>query len=276
MKKIKLQNPDASTNSITIFEKTSTPQTPIIILFPAMGVRASFYESFAEKLAEQDYIAVTADLRGHGASSVRPSKKVDFGYKEMIEQDYTTIIQTIKTQYPNNPLHLLGHSLGGQLACLYTARHPKQISSLILIACCSVYYKGWTGIQQPALWLMTQFFGRLARVLGYFPGKRVGFGGLESKTTMIDWSHQARTGQYILTNDDFDYEKGLKNLDKPILAISFASDNFAPKKAVQHLLQKFKSSDEIKHQYLPKEMRFNHFNWVKKNEAIIKIAKRYI
>ena len=276
MRQIEIQNADTSTNKITVFETIVNSETPVIIIFPAMGVRASFYEPLANALAAQGYIAVTADLRGHGNSNIRPNKKVDFGYKDQLDQDYTHTVQVVKTIYPSNPIHLLGHSLGGQLACLYAARHPEQVQGLVLIACCSVYYKGWVGIQRPAIYLSTQFMRGLANLLGYFPGKKVGFGGLEAKSVMRDWSQQARTGKYILANDTFDYEDGLNQLDIPVLAISFASDNFAPKKAVQHLLGKFKNKNRIHHVDLPKDLKFSHFNWVKKHEKVVELIKEKI
>lgn len=32
------------------------------------------------------------------------------------------------------PFHLVGHSMGGALAALYTAKHPRQVRSLTLLA----------------------------------------------------------------------------------------------------------------------------------------------
>ena len=140
-----------------------------------------------------------------------------------------------------------------------------------MLACCSVYYKGWGSKQYPTL-IATQMFRVVSILLGYFPGKKLGFGGTEAKTVMRDWSEQSRTGKYKVKNDNFDYEKALGELDIPIFAISFQQDTFAPQKAVNFLLQKFKGASQVTYEYLlfddPRNKKFNHFNWVKKPDTI--------
>lgn len=106
---------------------------------------------------------------------------------------------------------------------------------MILIASCSVYYKGWGSKQYPTL-VATQFFTLVSVLLGYFPGEKIGFDGTEAKTVISDRSNQSRTGNYVIKNDDFDFEVALQKVDIPILAISFQADTFATQKAVEHLL----------------------------------------
>ena len=96
------QNPDGTSNSISIFEPAGLREdTPIILVFPAMGVKASYYETLGKSLAEKGILVWTTDLRGLGNSSIRPSKKVDFGYKEMLEQDYVSFFTEVNKQHPN-------------------------------------------------------------------------------------------------------------------------------------------------------------------------------
>ena len=139
---------------------------------------------------------------------------------QWITQDYDAIMQEVNRRFPENPHFLLGHSLGGQLSCLYLSRYQTKVKGLILICCCSVYYKGWKGFMRYGTLLFTQFFGLVARLLGYFPGKKLGFGGLEAKTVMIDWSGQARSGYYRLKDSDIDYEAALAQLKVPSLVVT--------------------------------------------------------
>lgn len=265
-KLIDIVNKDQTKNKISLYHNGKKEDEAVYIIFPAMGVRASYYEPFAIALATEHKVVVTADLRGNGHSSIRPSKNISFGYADMLDQDYTSIITTIKKMFPENPLYLIGHSLGGQLAALYIAKYKTQVDGLILIASCSVYYKAYEGMAAYKTLFFTQLFSVVSSVVGYFPGKKIGFGDLEAKGVMKDWSQQARSGNYILANDDFDFETAMSNTKTKILAISFEHDDLAPQSAIKVLYGKFKQA-QTKHVHLDKDeqsnKKFNHFNWVK-------------
>lgn len=277
---IEIFNADKSTSKITLFypEKQDFIKG-VIVIFPAMGVRGSYYEKLAETFAQKGRVSITTDLRGIANSSIRASRETNFGYKEMIELDYESIITKVESLFPNQKIYILGHSLGGQLGSLFAAKNPNRIAGLILIACCSVFYKGW-GSKQYFTLLMTQFTRVVTKLLGYFPGRKLGFGGTEAKTVMRDWSEQSRTGKYILKNDNFDYEAALSILKIPILAISFQQDTYAPRKAIKYLLGKFKNNTQITYEYLlnddPRNHNFNHFNWVKNPDNIVEIVEEWL
>ena len=279
MQIIDILNEDGSTSKITHFPSSSNDSKSVVIIFPAMGVRGSYYEILGQQISEAGFDAVITDLRGIGNSSIRPSKKVDFGYHEMLELDYKSILEKVKATFPNKKIIALGHSLGGQLASLFSAKNSNSFDGLILIACCSVYYKGWGSKQFPTLF-MTQFFHFVSVLLGFFPGKKMGFGGTEAKTVMSDWSNQSRTGKYILKNDDFNFETAMGKVTIPILAISFQADTFAPRKAVEHLIDKFGPKANKEYIYLENDDsrndNFGHFNWTKKPNKIVTLIAEWI
>ena len=272
-----ITNPDGSTTSFSLFEASEAKA--LTVVFPAMGVYAKYYKPLAEALTSKNITTALVDLRGNDSSSVRPKKGEDFGYKEQIEHDFHSVISHLKSRFPSIPLYLFGHSLGGQLSCLYASKHPENVDGLILSATCSVYYRGWDGFAAYRILAGTQFANLVARTVGYFPGKKVGFGGTEAKTVIRDWSRQSRTGRYELKNDPFDYETALEKLDKPILSISYEGDSLAPFGAVEHLLKKMRSADK-EHIHLkksdPRNDNYNHFNWAKKPEKLVKIADHWI
>jgi predicted alpha/beta hydrolase len=54
------------------------------LLLPALGVPVRMYRGLAEALAAQGVSAAFADPRGHGSSSVRPGRRVNFGYGALV------------------------------------------------------------------------------------------------------------------------------------------------------------------------------------------------
>lgn len=255
---------DGTQSAVTVF--TCDAAAPVVVCMPAMGVRAAFYEPLAHNLCRQGLNAVTADLRGQGASSVQVKRGTDFGYHEMLTHDWPAVVDAVRQRFPRRRLFLLGHSLGGQLNVLYTSLHPQRVSGLILVACCSVFYKGWRFPGNCGIWLGTQTARGLAALMGYFPGRRIGFGGTAARTVIRDWACNARTGDYVLTNSPHDFETRLAALRKPVLAVSIAGDGFAPPRALENLCRKFPAAPVTRWHVQPGELApegLDHFGWVR-------------
>ena len=125
LEKIEIRSDDGVSSRITVFRAAAADST-VVIIMPAMGVPASFYEPLATALVDQGLNVVTADLRGHGESSIRPGKGVDYGYGEMVLYDWPCIIDRVEGQFPDAPKVILGHSLGGQLTPLIWPTTPAR------------------------------------------------------------------------------------------------------------------------------------------------------
>ena len=246
-------------------------KAPVIVLFPAMGVRARFYHPFAQALFAQGFSVAVADLRGQGDSSPRPGRSTDFGYREMIVHDYAAIIGRVRELLPDAPIFMLGHSLGGQLSLLFASQYSQELSGIALVASGSVYYRAYG----PALGLRnlmaTQAVGVIATVLGYWPGHRLGFGGLQPRRMMLDWAQQARSGRYRLQGAEIDYEAALAKLELPVFAIHVEDDLMAPIAAVQHLVGKAPNA-RVTHwrqsRLTASGHAVDHFSWVRHGEDI--------
>jgi predicted alpha/beta hydrolase len=250
-----------------------------LILLPAMGVRATFYNKFANNLSSLGFNVITADWRGQGYSSVRASRTTNFGYKEYIKDikelfDYTNI------WFPDTKKIIVGHSLGGQIGSLIASRYSNLLSGLILITSCNVYYKGWKNWSANKVYIAAKIFYPISKIIGFFPGNIIGFGGKEARYVMKDWSNNGLNGTYKIANSNFDYEIALKKLRLPVLSISIENDFLASKISVENLYNKFNSESNIKHIHLAvnnKNMQpLNHFNWTKEPDYFSEIIKKWI
>ena len=91
------------------------------------GVRQAFYEAFATWLAGQGYRVTSFDYRGHGDSLQGSLRQVRADLCDWA-RDYEAVIAHAKAQLPDQPLFLIGHSLGAQLPGLL--RSPQLVDGL--------------------------------------------------------------------------------------------------------------------------------------------------
>ena len=252
---------------------------PVFIILPAMGVPADYYKPLADTVAQLGSGAVTADLRGHGYSSLRASRKVDFGYHDMIAHDLPAAVAATREHFPGTPIFLLGHSLGGQLGVLYASRFPGHVAGIVLVASCSVYFRGWPFPANLALLLGTQLAWVVAGLLGYFPGRALGFGGREARTTIRDWARNARTGTYSGAGAMRGLEVAMAQMTTPVLAISLYGDRFAPPRAVRCLGDKLKRAPvdylHLGDAQMPAAGR-DHFKWVFHSAPIVRVIQAWL
>ena len=185
--KVCLKSKDGVLSRITVF-RNEVKRAPVLVIMPAMGVMASFYEPFALQLVKKGLNVVTSDLRGHGESSIRPKRNTDFGYSEMVLYDWPCIMAQVEMLFPHSQKIILGHSLGGQLSMLYLAENPAAINCLIMVAAPSLFYKDWPFPRSISLLFSIQIFHWIARAFGKFPGRKIGIGGTEAMKLVGDWA----------------------------------------------------------------------------------------
>jgi predicted alpha/beta hydrolase len=228
-------------------------------------------------LRNSGFHVLTSDRRGVGSSSLRASRNCNFGYNEILNYDFPALLDAARQRFPSNERLLLGHSLGGQLSALYLSICPDAARALILIAAGNVYYKGWSGLQRWRLLGRMILIRALATLLGYVPARN-GFADNEARTVVVDWSNNCLTGRYAVANSTHDYDESLQRLRKPVLAISFELDQFAPPMSVEFLLAKLASSTITRRYFTADDAtiaRAGHFDWAKRAGAVVEAIRSW-
>lgn len=255
------------------------PESPaaVVVIVPGMGVPASYYEPLARALARRGLAVATSELRGIGTSSIRARRGTDFGWRELVELDMPAILDAARRCLGDLPRVLLGHSLGGQLAALHLSRAPVDARGLALVASGSVWFRNFGPVRGVGLLGVSRMYRATANALGYFPGRRLGFGGTEARSVMNDWAAHVRTGRYRLRGTAFDYEAALGRLRLPVLGLSIAGDTWAPPAALHSLLDRMREATCITRVVGPiAGEQLDHFRWARRPAAVVDVVVPWV
>jgi len=235
----------------------------VIYWLPALGVPAKHYLPLAEAFAAHGIAVALHEWRGIGSSDRRASRACDWSYRELLEADMAAGVLEAKTRWPKAKLWMGGHSLGGQLACLFASLHPRDVAGITLIASGAPYWRCFPG----RAWIRCAYSlaSPLARWVGHLPGRRIGFGGNEARGVIADWSYSGLTGRYRAKDMTVDFERQLAELDVPLLALRLRDDWLVPPASLDWLLDKMPRAPRRMDVVSPERLagqRADHFTWM--------------
>lgn len=278
LEKISLRASDQHQFNATVYP-AGDPGAPVLVFFSALGTPAKVYRHVGHALAQQGVHFCAPDWRGIDSSSVRAARGHDFGYRHLVELDMAAVVAGMRRRFPDSPLWLGGHSLGGQLALLYAATHPEQVAGVVLIASGSVHIPAYPLTMRLGIAAVVALSRVASPALGYFPGERIGFGGREAAGVMRDWAHVARTGRYQPQGSTVDYEGALAQLQKPVLALNFAADTWSPAPAARALLDKLPPQAGEHWRWGAADtanIALDHYSWLKQASLIAPAVAQYL
>jgi predicted alpha/beta hydrolase len=245
------------------------PAAPVVLLLPAMALKAKFYLPLAKALHAAGLSVATCDLRGQGESKPALREGPDFGYRELIEVDLPAIVEAVRDRFPGADLHLFGHSLGGQIALLYSSAHRDLVTSVATIGTGTVFWRAFGPRRWfEALWKI-QWIGIVSKVKGWWPGG-VLIPGAMAGGVMIDWARHSRTAHYRPRGTKRNYDALLRELDLPVLLISLDADTLGPKSNVDFLGTKIPAA-QLTSWHIEEGAgvaHLDHFEWIKDSNAL--------
>ncbi|MDO1530319.1 alpha/beta fold hydrolase [Fulvimonas sp. R45] len=249
----------------------SSPAPPRRVLYwlPAMGVPAKHYLALGQALASRGVAVALHEWRGIGSSDRRAGRGCDWGYRALLELDLPAGLAAARGRWPQAEFRLGGHSLGGQLACLYASLHPAACVGLALVASGAPYWRrfrhGW------AIGIAYALAPALAALCGHLPGRRIGFGGNEARGVAADWARSGRTGRYAAVGMAADFGARLAALRLPVLALRLRDDWLGPQASLDWLLGTMPHAPRRVETLAPPALEgqpADHFGWMKAPGAI--------
>lgn len=110
------------------------PYKGVIQIVHGMSEHKERYEPFMEYMAALGYVTVIHDHRGHG-QSVRSGDDLGYMYgggAEAMLQDIGTVNKELRSQFPDLPLILFGHSMGSLAVRAFASQHDDCLDMLIV------------------------------------------------------------------------------------------------------------------------------------------------
>jgi len=108
---------------------TGAESNAIIVLIHGLGEHLGRYERWAKRFNPYNYAVCMLDLPGHGLSDGKRGhvKNVNIIY-DLIDN----FIEKVREDFPNKPIILYGHSMGGNIVGNYVLHRSAAIKALIL------------------------------------------------------------------------------------------------------------------------------------------------
>lgn len=121
-----------STDNLNIYAQGWEPEKKsvkaAVCLVHGLGEHTSRYTHVAEAFTDGGIALMGADLRGHGRSD---GKHGHFPSIELVMQDMDILLKQVRKRYPELPLFLFGHSLGGLLVLHYGLKRNPKLHGII-------------------------------------------------------------------------------------------------------------------------------------------------
>lgn len=229
---------DGYTMAATLYRRVDALDPHDVLLFNAGGgLAVRRYRHFLRYLAGEGFPTLAYDYRGVGSN--RPSKLRGFasGIEDWAEFDHAGAIDDIRTRYPNARLTTIAHSIGGLIAC--TAPNGADQARLVLIGPHTGYWRDYAaGWKLPMALMWHGVMPLISRVVGYFPGSRIGLGDDFPLRFAMQWSSRT-TPSFDIDARDARIWSLLGNAEalmSPVIALSFSDDAFASAAGVSRFL----------------------------------------
>ncbi|MCG8605186.1 hypothetical protein MJD09_09335 [bacterium] len=268
---IKVRTKDGYMLSAKLFAPQDRKCVGTIVVLNAVGVPQDFYAKYSAWLASEGYSVLTFNYRGFEESTAKELRNCGASLSDWGRHDIDAAIVYQKGAYPELPLRVVAHSIGGHLFGF--ADHSNMVSSVLTITCGSGYWLHWPLRRSWPLGIIWYcVVPVISRVLGYLPGKTLGFPVDLPKGVGLEWASWARHPKYLLNaqgdpvidSGDFDH------FTQPIVGVSFSDDNMISKPAIDALHKVYRRADVTRLHFEPLDLgkkEIGHFDFFRSRNA---------
>jgi len=241
----------------------------VAVVHCGAGIPAGRYERFAAFLAQAGVPTLTYDYRGIGLS--RPSALHGFAatMEDWAQYDCAAAIGWLRARFPAADMTGIAHSIG----CLLVggADNAAEQARLVMIGGHTGYYQDYRRRYRLPMTLAWHILmPAVTRLVGYFPGRRLGLGDDIPARIALQWAAR-RSPELRPTGTgpgDMRTQALLDRcaaLQRPALLVSISDDAFATPLATERLMGYFPKLSPLQHlRFTPADAgvrRIGHFGF---------------
>lgn len=256
--KIIIHTKDGYDVTVLILISEHKQSTQGVIQFHSGTVtKKEYYLKLATYLAQKCYIIVLFDYRGVGESKPNNLKDhkisiIDWG------TDADAVSEWISKTYPNLKIHLLAHSMGGQLYGLLS--NWRIFDKVMFFNSSSGNFNKFvpSAYKWRIKWPSIILFPLLIKIYGFIPGK-FGVGEDWPSGVAIDWLSVSKNNnlmpKYLSTKSNKSY---YKQIDKKIISWHFSDDQMSPPNTINELGFAYPNATIVSRIFEPSEFGLDH------------------
>jgi predicted alpha/beta hydrolase len=231
-----------------------------LVVAGAMAVAEKRYGKLSAYFASQGFHTLTFDYRGVGRSRPRSLRGFRARLHEWGELDLTAALSVMDEIGQGLPSFFLGHSVGGQL---FGLAPPGRVRAAVFYASQSGYFGHWSGTGRAVMaTLWHAVVPALSRTWGYLPMRTFGQGDDVPAGVALEWARWGKDPKYILQWADAQEKQGFEKYRGRVRAYAFTDDPYAPKRAVEALLEAYEGATKDLTNLSPRDVglpKIGHF-----------------
>lgn len=261
----------------TLYTAAGNEPRRVALLHGGAGIPAASYAGFARFLAAHGIPTLTYDYRGIGQS--RPSTLRGFRatLEDWAEFDCAAAVSWLRGRFPGAEMIGIAHSAGAFL--LGGAHNAGEQSRLVLVGGHTGYYGDYHARYR--LLMAITWHGlmpMIARVLGYFPARRLGLGDDIPAEIAVQWAAR-RSPELRPAGTDARSMRIRRLLDRcaalerPALIVSMTDDAFATSAGLRRLMAYYPRLSPLQNlQFAPADAglrRIGHFGFFRRRAGAV-------
>ena len=226
-------------------------ERPVVLVNAATSVRCRYYARFAAWLHGHGFDVLTYDYRGIGESRPERLRGFEASWRDWGRLDCEALLQHALRRFPGQPLHVIGHSIGGFVLGLAPAN--RRIDRILTVGAQFAYWRDYAPEHRRRMYLKGHVLMPLVTaLLGYFPAKRLGWFEDTPAGVVRDWR---RFGSDAMSEAErARHLAPCAGVTAPILALSTTDDEYGTSAAVERLLRYFSASPAVHLRLAPAQL----------------------